>query len=569
MNEFFINENAAIKNTDWLPALEDYDPKITKQEWVALIRDKTIFDEHSLITFACLQNAAEPSCAGMAEEFGQHYNFYNTNISTTGNRVYKKIHCPLPSSTNQFWAVCCLAQRLQNGRYAFKIRPELQQAFDDTQILKGITLMTNENSNPYKNEIELLRFKKNIILQGAPGTGKTYSTASIALGILGDDSVDYGDHESVILAYKKYCDDGKIGFVTFHQSMDYEDFVEGLKPEIIGDEQKCVNYKIEDGIFKRMCRNAEKNLRNFSGQDNFDSAWEKLIDYLNENDFIEVPLISGKKNFHIELNVSGDGLAERTYENNEFKKGEWIQGASKFFSKGQLYNVYRGLPGVPARGHDNYRKAVVNYMKENFGLAEYKENAVEQTTNFAAQPYVLIIDEINRGNVSKIFGELITLLEADKRAGESHPIEVTLPYSKEPFSVPSNLYVIRTMNTTDRSVGSIDYAVRRRFAFVTLKADKSKLERYYEKHGGPKEKACELFGKIKSFLESKKSDMDIDDLMPGHSYFMTEGESQLKMKLDYEIIPLIAEYIKDGIVCATNDEFQKATEEWNQILNQQ
>lgn len=566
--EKFLNKNGIDKFIDWLPALEDYDPNISKQEWIGLIHDKTIFDEHSLITFACMQNAAESSCAGMAEEFGRSYNFYNRNISMTGKRAYEKTHCPLPSSTNQFWAVCCLVQKLQNGRYAFKIRPELQQAFDDTQILKGVILMANENSNPYKNEIELLRFKKNIILQGAPGTGKTYSTASIALGILGDDSADYDDHESVMQAYKKYCDDGRIGFVTFHQSMDYEDFVEGLKSEIIGDEQKCVNYKIEDGIFKRMCRNAEKSIHGFSAQDNFDSAWEQLIDYLSENDFIEVPLLSGKKMFRIELNVSGDGLAERTYENNAFKKGEWIQGASKFFNKEQLYNIYRGLPGIPSGGHDNYRKAVVNYMKEHFSLNEYKKDPIEEINNPDVQPYVLIIDEINRGNVSKIFGELITLLEADKRAGAMHPLEVTLPYSKEPFSVPSNLYVIGTMNTTDRSVGNIDYAVRRRFAFFTLKAYKSKLEQYYEKHGGPKEKACSLFDEIKSFLEDKKSDMDIDDLMAGHSYFMAEDESQLEMKLEYEIIPLIAEYVKDGIICATDSEFQKAAEEWKNLLNQ-
>lgn len=413
-----------------------------------------------------------------------------------------------------------------------------------------------QNENPYKNEIELLRFKKNIILQGAPGTGKTYSTASIALGILGDDSVDYGDHKSVMQAYKKYCDDGRIGFVTFHQSMDYEDFVEGLKPEIIGDEQKCVNYKIEDGIFKRMCRNAEKSMHSFSAQGNFDSAWEQLIDYLNENDFIEVPLISGKKTFRMELNGSGNGLRES------------IQGTFKFFNKEQLYNIYRGLPGVPARGHDNYRKAIVNYMKEHFSLKEYKKDSIEEMNNSDTQPYVLIIDEINRGNVSKIFGELITLLEGDKRARETHPLEVMLPYSKEPFSVPSNLYIIGTMNTTDRSVGSIDYAVRRRFAFVTLKADKLKLEQYYEKHGGPKEKACSLFDEIKSFLEDKKSDMDIDDLMAGHSYFMVGNESQLEMKLEYEIIPLIAEYVKDGVICSTDSEFQKAAEAWKNLLNQ-
>lgn len=567
--EKFLEENKPIKHIDWFPALEDYNPKITKQEWISLIRDKNIFTENALITFACMQNAAEPSCAGMAEEFGRHYNFYNANISVAGKRVYYKTHCPLPSA-NQFWTVCCLAQRLKNGHYAFKIRTELQQAFDETHILKGVVLMANDNDveNLYKNELELLRLKKNIILQGAPGTGKTYSTAAIALGILEDNSVDYGNHESVMQMYQKYCDNGRIGFVTFHQSMDYEDFVEGLKPEIIGDEQQCVNYKIEDGIFKRMCRNAKKSIRGFSEQDNFDLAWEHLINLIDENDFIEVPLISGKKTFRVELNVSGDGLAERTYEDNDYKKGAWIQGASKFFNKEQLYNVYRGLPGIPSRGHDNYRKAIINYMKEHSGLKEYKKDSVEKINNPSAQPYVLIIDEINRGNVSKIFGELITLLEADKRAGETHPIEVTLPYSKEPFSVPSNLYIIGTMNTTDRSVGSIDYAVRRRFAFVTLKSDRLKLEQYYEELGGLKEKACQLFDRIKEFLEDEKSDMDIDDLMAGHSYFMAEDKIQLEMKLNYEIIPLIAEYVKDGIICATNNEFQKAAEEWKQILKQ-
>lgn len=303
----------------------------------------------------------------------------------------------------------------------------------------------------YKDKIDLLRFKKNIILQGAPGTGKTYSTASIALGIIGED-LDFADHKAVMELYKKRCDEGRIGFVTFHQSMDYEDFVEGMKPEIIGDEHKSVNYKIEDGIFKRMCRNA--------------------------------------------------GKAEKQDEKDSL-------------------------------------------------------------------PHILIIDEINRGNISKIFGELITLIEADKRIGGTHPIEVTLPYSKEPFSVPSNLYIIGTMNTADRSVGSIDYAVRRRFAFVTLKAEKSQLEQYY--HGKPdslKEKACSLFDKVKEFMEAKKADMDIDDLMAGHSYFMAADEGQLAMKLEYEIKPLIEEYIKDEIIRATRDEFQETIKAWKQMLGQ-
>ena len=153
------------------------------------------------------------------------------------------------------------------------------------------------------------------------------------------------------------------------------------------------------------------------------------------------------------------------------------------------------------------------------------------------QNYVLIIDEINRGNVSKIFGELISLLEADKRVDGDHPLSVTLPYSKKSFSIPSNLYIIGTMNTTDRSVGSIDYAVRRRFAFVTLEANEDLV---------PESDARNLFNAVKNFLNESKYDMDIEDLMVGHSYFM--DPDNLQMKWQYEILPLLMEYHKDGII---------------------
>ena len=165
--------------------------------------------------------------------------------------------------------------------------------------------------------------------------------------------------------------------------------------------------------------------------------------------------------------------------------------------------------------------------------------SIEQNNN-----YVLIIDEINRGNVSKIFGELITLLEADKRIGGDHPIRVTLPYSKESFGVPSNLYIIGTMNTTDRSVGNIDYAVRRRFAFATLKAD----EELVKQNSIPL--AVELFGAVESFIKKHQIDMDFEDLMVGHSYFFAKDENELELKWQYEILPLLNEYIKDGIINA-------------------
>ena len=275
---------------------------------------------------------------------------------------------------------------------------------------------------------------------------------------------------------------------------------------------------------------------------------------------MSVELLSGKGSFRVELNEYGTGLANRTYENGVFEKDKWIQGKSKFFNYDQLYNIYRGLPGTPAGGHDNYRKAIVAKMKKDFSLLDYKETEIGEN----GKNYVLIIDEINRGNVSKIFGELITLLESDKRIGGNHPIKVTLPYSKESFGVPSNLYIIGTMNTTDRSVGSIDYAVRRRFAFVTLKANKQILVDKY----GEVSKQVKLFDYVYIFLndDKKHPDMDIDDLMVGHSYFMADDDKELKLKLEYEIIPLIREYNKDCIINVKKDELEKAFNDWKAAI---
>lgn len=295
---------------------------------------------------------------------------------------------------------------------------------------------------------KLLSKKHNIILQGAPGTGKTYNTAAIALKTLDITDIDLTDHKAVMIRYDELlCK--QIFFTTFHQSLDYEDFVEGLKPHVQTDDKGNsigITYEPEDGIFKRACNKAVEN------------------------------------------------------------------------------------------AEDN--KSVV-----------------------------LIIDEINRGNVSKIFGELITLLESDKRSQGNHPIKVILPYTKAEFGVPSNLYIIGTMNTTDRSTGTLDYALRRRFAFVTLQSDRSVIEKHYDKLGNAnlKDMAVALFDDIKKFIESPKhlcGDMSIDDLMVGHSYFMAEDEEELKDKVEYEIIPLINEYINDGILNVKNEEKKTAFDSW-------
>ena len=445
-----------------------------------------------------------------------------------------------------------------NGAFSAGIQRYLEFLHDKNRASIQEDNKTMEN-NELKEYTELLRMKKNIILQGAPGTGKTYTTAALALSLI-DENISYFNHDVIMEKYQEYVEKGQIAFVTFHQSMDYEDFVEGLKPQLVENSDgntAGIAYRVEDGIFKRLCKQAIEDSALVSMQDNFESVWGKLVDELDEKDFIEIPLLSGKNTFRIELNEYGTGLATRTYEDDSFQKDRWISGKSKFFSKEQLYNVYRGLPGTPARGHDNYRKAIIRYCKENLGLVEYALplNNTQSNTN----PFILIIDEINRGNVSKIFGELITLLEADKRIGSMHPINVRLPYSKEPFSVPPNIYLIGTMNTTDRSVGTIDYAVRRRFAFITLKSEKSAIEKFYDNvpNGTDavlKNKALELFNTVKTFIKENKIEQDFDDLMPGHSYFMAKSATELKQKFTYEVLPLLHEYHKDGLLKAVFDE---------------
>lgn len=390
----------------------------------------------------------------------------------------------------------------------------------------------------------IINSKKNVILQGAPGTGKTYSTAALALYVIGQKEpeaildLDFNDHKKIMEKYEEYRAKKQIGFCTFHQSMDYEDFVEGLRPEIVNN-GAAVAYEVKPGIFKKMCDDASSSI--VDRADNFDEAWDKLVELLNNEESVTIPLLTNKKNISIGLNETGTGLMEKSNE------------TSKYFSKEQLYNIYRGLPGVPAGGHDNYRKAIVKFMKQHLGLKEY----VPGISDTEEKNYVLIIDEINRGYVSKIFGELITLLEKDKRIGGDHPVKVKLPYSnEEDFGVPSNLYIIGTMNTTDRTTGTLDYALRRRFDFITLEADPTVLESSVVE-------SRILFDDVKAFIEDKKlDDMDISDLMVGHSYFMAKDTSELKNRIRYEVIPLVKEYIKDGILNCLPGEANEFFEDW-------
>lgn len=454
-----------------------------------------------------------------------HYYSDRTNVSTAGMRN----EITMGVTTMSFIGI--------TEKYGKKKVKELKEQFENKHMFISKTA-------------KLLQSKHNIILQGAPGTGKTYNTAAIALAALDVTDVDLNDHKAVMKRYDSLLGD-QIFFTTFHQSLDYEDFVEGLKPHVQTDADGNsigVTYEPEDGIFKRAC-NAVQTDQSKDIVECIDDYLQKIKGNQNKR---EIPTVTGRSSLYVWWKEGNSTVSSRS-TNSTSSRGEEYTPSPLNIEKIKLQALGKGCEN----NWQSYAQAFIEAVKREY----------HATTD---KPVVLIIDEINRGNVSKIFGELITLLESDKRSNGNHPIKVMLPYTKGEFGVPSNLYIIGTMNTTDRSTGTLDYALRRRFAFVTLKSQDSVIKKYYSDAGNDElgSVAVALFDDIKKFIENPKhlcGDMSIDDLMVGHSYFMAESEEELQDKVEFEILPLINEYINDGILNVKNEEKKTAFDAWRSL----
>ncbi len=355
----------------------------------------------------------------------------------------------------------------------------------------------------------------NQILHGPPGTGKTYNSINLAVEItdpifMSNIEDKEAQREKIRDRYKALVKDGRIVFCTFHQSMCYEDFIEGIKPVTNEDQSNSISYNVLPGIFKQLCARAK-----LPGGVSFDSAYQKLLDDLDITKQRELKTPNGTV-FSVSLNGNNNlnlHPGSKTNPNGSLTKDRLI-----------THIIGENVP----RYFRGYYQGVLKLLEEEFG---YNPIASNQEAK-----YVLIIDEINRGNVSQIFGELITLIEPDKRARMKEALEVTLPYSKEKFSVPPNLYIIGTMNTADRSVEALDTALRRRFSFCEMTPEYELL------------KDAEFKGiSLKVLLET--INLRIEGLLDkdhaiGHSYFLkvSKGECTLKHVFFNEIIPLLQEY---------------------------
>ncbi|EGQ1897149.1 AAA domain-containing protein [Campylobacter jejuni] len=405
--------------------------------------------------------------------------------------------------------------------------------FED--ILSNSNLSAIKQSENEKILIENQNIPLNQILYGPPGTGKTYHTIDKALEILGENLENRDEKKA---KFDEYVKNGQIVFTTFHQSYGYEEFVEGIKPRIDSKENsKEVEYEIKDGIFKELCKKALDNYKvslltqeEFVKSEDLENKIEIFLDELvDQQKFIEKIQSGGFKleEYNEKYRIITDDTNANLYLNLEIFK-TLLENKDKIINGRSIKQI---LNNKHRRQIDSYYFQLVKLFKEREQDYKVDNNPSEKPE---LKPYIIIIDEINRGNVSKIFGELITLIEPSKRIGEKEELKVTLPYSGEKFGVPKNVYIIGTMNTADRSITSLDTALRRRFEFIEMMPDVSKLS--IDCEGINLQELLKAINtRIEYLLDREKT--------IGHAFFISvENLEDLKKVFKNKIIPLLQEY---------------------------
>lgn len=432
-------------------------------------------------------------------------NVYSKAITLNNTRIqgnYKAIEIELEPDINQlsqldfdsaeFKAFCRKSTKAMNA-----LIEKTQFIFDQDEKEEEIIM-------PVNTSIASLP-PLNVILYGPPGTGKTYNSINYAVSIIEGKSLKDLEDESrtnraeVEKRFNEYREAGQLEFITFHQSYSYEDFIQGLKPDTDGEGQLSFNRK--DGLFKIIAERAMKG-------GNFDEVYEKFKDDIDgmPNGVLNLKTKTHSKDFSIRINSRGScTIVPSTQKATEMT-------LTKPVIKEYLLNGKK-------LDWPSYLVPVCDYIKEKY-------NPVMTDENNKNKNFVIIIDEINRANISRVFGELITLIEPDKR----ETLKVTLP-SGETFSVPKNLYIVGTMNTADKSIALLDIALRRRFKFIGKYPDYSLIPAFKDY--------------LKPINEEIKKRKKSSDFMIGHSYFINKNKSEFSDIFNNEIIPLLNEYFNN------------------------
>lgn len=426
LSRFYLAEQkAAQMQAEWFPAKSEYDPGITTAQWSALLQDPSVFTPEALRVMKCmLDYGGQATCKQLAMKYGETNNFYISNSYHLAQRVAEKTCCrvmPRDNESMRWWPILYVGKNTStkaDGTYIWRLRDELlhalksanlsnvpaatapiRQAASDSYTKADFLHDVFLSEQRYDVLVSLLRRKKNVILQGAPGVGKTYAAKRLAYSMMGQ------------------ADSSRVEFVQFHQNYSYEDFILGYRPD-------GSDFKLTEGVFYRFCQKA---------------------------------------------------------------------------------------------------------------------------SNDPDREYFFLIDEINRGNLSKIFGELMMLIESDHR-GE----KITLAYNGMPFYVPENLHIIGMMNTADRSLALIDYALRRRFSFFEMEPAFTSDSFLHYQAALDNETFNALVEQIKALNREIAADASLGPgFRIGHSYFCLDDPAACTTDwmcsvVEFDILPTLAEYWFDA-----------------------
>jgi len=433
------------------------------------------------------------------------------------------------------------------------------------------------------------RMEKNILLYGTPGTGKTYSTVQYAVSIIEEKSlalIKSEDYDTVFARYLKYKDDGLVAFTTFHQSFGYEEFIEGIRPVVASEDNaeasREIEYEVHDGVFKEFCDKAGTPIGSGAsidlGLNKNPTVWKVSLGGTGDNP----TRTECMENNHIR--IAWDDYGETISDSTDYSNGGGIV-LNTFYNRMQIgdivFSCYSSktidaigvVTGEP-EWHDEFphykRLRSVKWLAKglneditdlnagkNMTLSSVYKLSVSVsdaldvlrkvkpilfTQSVKIPNRVFIIDEINRGNISKIFGELITLIEPSKRIGAKEQLRAILPYSGQNFGVPSNVYIIGTMNTADRSIALIDTALRRRFSFVEMLPDSSVLANVLVDNVVDIAEMLDTINRRITVLLDREHTI-------GHSYLLPLRNDPTLGRLaeifEGKIIPLLQEYFYD------------------------